>query len=49
VQRPIGSTRARLADRRGGNIAMVAAAGTLLTLVYSGLRDGQIRCVARPA
>jgi transposase len=46
---PIGSTRARLADRRGGNIAKVAAARKLLTLVFYGLRDGQIRCLARPA
>jgi hypothetical protein len=31
------------------NIAKVAAARKLLTLVYYGLRDGQIRCLARPA
>jgi transposase len=46
---PVGSTRARLAERRGANIARVAAARKLLTLVYYGLRDGHIRCLARPA
>jgi transposase len=47
---PIGSTRARLALRRGTNIAKVAAARKLLTLVYYGLRDGHIRALsARPA
>ena len=37
----------RLADRRGRNIARVAAARKLLTLVYYGLRDGEIRCLAQ--
>jgi transposase len=46
---PLGSIRARLAERRGANIAKVAAARKLLTLVYWGLRDGHIRCLARPA
>jgi transposase len=47
---PIGSTRARLTLRRGTNIAKVAAARKLLTLVYYGLRDGHIRALsARPA
>ena len=45
---PVGATRARLAERRGVNIAKVAAARKLLTLVYYGLRDGHIRCLARP-
>jgi transposase len=45
----LGTTRARLTERRGANIAKVAAARELLTLVYYGLRDGQIRCLARPA
>jgi transposase len=45
----IGATRARLTERRGANIAKVAAARKLLTLVYYGLRDGRIRCLARPA
>lgn len=46
---PVGATRARLTERRGANIAKVAAARKLLTLVYYGLRDGHIRCLARPA
>ena len=45
----IGATRARLTVKRGHNIAKVAAARKLLTLVYYGLRDGHIRCLARPA
>ena len=36
----------RIAERRGKNIARVAAARRLLTLVYYGLRDGEIRCLA---
>jgi transposase len=36
----------RLAERRGKKIARVAAARKLLTLVYYGLRDGEIRCLA---
>jgi len=44
----LGTTRARLTERRGANIAKVAAARELLTLVYYGLRDEQIRCLARP-
>jgi hypothetical protein len=31
------------------NIGKVAAARTLLTLVFYGLRDGHIRCLARTA
>jgi transposase len=37
----------RIADRRGINVARVAVARKLLTLVYFGLRDGEIRCLAR--
>jgi hypothetical protein len=33
---PVGRTRARLAEHRGANIAKVAAARKLLTLVYWG-------------
>ncbi len=40
------STRARLTERRGRNIATVAVARKLLTLVYYGLRDGHIRALA---
>jgi transposase len=42
------STRAQIAERRGRNIATVAVARKLLTLVYYGLRDGHIRAL-RPA
>jgi transposase len=51
VQRlPGGSKQAawfhRIADRRGKGIGRVAAARKLLTLVYYGLRDGRVRCLA---
>jgi transposase len=45
----IGSVKEAITARRGTqarNIAKVAAARRLLTLVYYGLRDGQIRCLA---
>lgn len=45
----IGATRIRIGARRGANIGKVAAARKLLTLVFYGLRDGHIRCLARPA
>jgi hypothetical protein len=38
----------RIADRRGKNKARVAVARKLLTLVYYGLRDGEIRCLREP-
>jgi transposase len=37
----------RVADRRGRGIGRVAAARKLLTLVYYGLRDGEIRSLAK--
>ena len=46
---PIGTAQARIAERRGGNIAAVAAARRLLTLVYYRLRDGHIRSLAKTA
>jgi hypothetical protein len=46
---PIGATRVRVGERRGANIGKIAAARKLLTLVFYGLRDGHIRCLARPA
>jgi transposase len=51
---PAGAVKARVGPRRGKNVAKVAAARKLLTLVYYGLRDGQIRALqsadpARPA
>ena len=44
---PLGQRYQRIARRRGRNIAKVAIARQLLTLCYYGLRDGQIRCLAR--
>ena len=41
--------RDRIAARRGRNIATVASARKLLTLVFYGLRDGHIRCLDREA
>src|SRR4051794_18884920 len=38
-------SRTRIAERRGRNIATVAVARRLLTLVYYGLRDGHIRAL----
>ena len=46
----IGGVKDAIIARRGKearNIAKVAAARRLLTLVYYGLRDGQIRCLPR--
>jgi transposase len=45
-----GAVRQRIIARRGKqakNIAKVAAARRLLTLVFYGMRDGQIRCLAQ--
>jgi transposase len=47
----IGEAKDGIIARRGKeakNIAKVAAARRLLTLVYYGMRDGQIRCLSRP-
>jgi transposase len=46
---PMRMTYERIVERRGGtgkNLAKVAAGRKLLTLVYYGLRDGEIRCLA---
>jgi transposase len=43
---PITAVHHRVAERRGRPIGRVAAARKLLTLVYYGLRDGHIRCLA---
>ena len=48
----IGAAKQAIIDRRGKqarSIAKVAAARRLLTLIFYGLRDGQIRCLSRPA
>lgn len=34
--------------KQARNITKVAAARRLLTLIYYGLRDGQIRCLPEP-
>ena len=47
----IGAVKDAIIARRGKearNIAKVAAARRLLTLVFYGMRDGQIRCLSRP-
>jgi transposase len=47
-----GAVKEAIIARRGKearNIAKVAAARRLLTLVYYGMRDGEIRCLARPS
>jgi transposase len=38
----------QIAKRRGVNKARVAIARKVLTLAYYGLRDGEIRCLAKP-
>jgi transposase len=40
--------KVRIAQRRGNKIATVAVARKILTLVFYGLRDGHIRCLADP-
>jgi transposase len=44
---PIKPFYSRVADRRDNKVARVAAARKLLTLVYYGLRDGEVRCLAK--
>jgi transposase len=43
---PVSVHHLRVAERRGNKIGRVAAARKLLILVYYGLRDGEIRCLA---
>lgn len=45
---PIKDLYQRVAERRGRNKARTAAARKLLTLVYYGLRDGEIRSLVPP-
>jgi len=42
----LGQLKDRVAARRGRNIATVAAARKLIGLVFYGLRDHEIRCLA---
>jgi transposase len=44
---PLRQDFERIAKRRGRKIAKVAVARKILTLCYYGLRDGEIRCLAR--
>jgi len=46
---PIAPAFRRVQERRGTMIARVAAARKLLTLVYYGLRDGEVRCLRKEA
>jgi hypothetical protein len=46
---PVSPTYHRVAKRRGAMIARVAAARKVLILVFYGLRDGHIRCLAEEA
>jgi transposase len=46
---PIRDSFQRIAERRGTNIARVAAARKLVTLVFYGMRDGEIRCLQEAA
>ena len=43
---PIRRHHHNVGERRGKQIGRVAAARKLLILVYYGLRDGEIRCLA---
>jgi hypothetical protein len=45
-QTRLGKVRERVAQRRGRNIGVVAAARELVCLAYYGLRDGHIRRLA---
>ena len=45
-QEQLGQLKERVAARRGRNIATVAAARKLIGLVFFGLRDLEIRCLA---
>jgi hypothetical protein len=44
---PLRDDFERITKRRGKKIAKVAVARKILTLCYYGLRDGEIRCLAR--
>ena len=45
----LAADRSRIIATRGRNIGIVAAARRLLTLVFYGLRDGEIRALAAGA
>ena len=45
----LAAIKSRVGERRGRGIGRVAAARHLLTLVFYGMRDGHIRCLAANA
>ena len=45
----LSADRSRIIAARGRNVGIVAAARRLLTLVFDGLRDGEIRALAERA
>lgn len=47
--RKLAADYRQIAERRGKNKATMAIARKVLTLVYYGLRDGEIRCLAHAA
>jgi hypothetical protein len=46
---PTKATYQRVAARKDNKVARVAAARKLLTLVFYGMRDGEIRCLQQKA
>jgi transposase len=46
---PVRRLRDRVQDRRGRNVAVVAAARRQLEFVYYALRDGHVRALTGPA
>jgi transposase len=44
---PLSESFEQIAERRGRKVAKVAVARKIATLCYYGLRDGEIRCLAR--
>ncbi|HZM57229.1 MAG TPA: transposase [Acidimicrobiales bacterium] len=44
---PIRAHHQRVGERRGKQVGRVAAARKLLILVYYGLREGEVRCLAK--
>ncbi len=49
MRRPNPDSYQRTAERRDTNIARVAAARKLITLVFYGMGDGEIRCLKEAA
>ena len=47
AHQPLREQFERITKRRGRKVAKVAVARQILTLSYYGLRNGEIRCLAR--